>query len=123
MLLFSCLISGVSAAPATPAPLMTVPANDTPLSKVAGGPAVPLADLRPQDTITLLDLESDQKTFPGPRSMAFGPRFIRLTTDLPTLLITVAGSCLVVLAVVLDRRKKAADTCASIQEPENGREK
>ena len=107
-LLLLCLASGIAAAGMAPPPFITVPANDTPLAEAtAHGPSVPLSAFETPKTITLLSLESNQTTFPGPRDMAFGPRSIRLTTDLPTLTLLVAAGCLVVAASILFRRKKA----------------
>lgn len=125
--LFVC-IPAVFAAGAGMTPLVTIPANDTSLADVAvQGTGVPLSALMTQDEITLLDLESNQTTFPGPRDMAFGPRSIRVMTNLPLLFILAAGACLGVLAVILYRRRKAVKKEAPGSEetvktgPETGR--
>jgi len=109
ILLTLCIPAAVTAADiATMTPLVTVPANNTSLADDgAQGTGVPLSRLEPQPVITLLNLESDQEIFPGPRSMAFGPRYIRLTSNLPTLLVLAACACLAVLAFILYRRRNA----------------
>jgi hypothetical protein len=91
-----------------PVPAGTMPANDTSLSAVAPhGPGVPLSSFKKQEEITLFRFELNQTTFPGPRSMAFGPRSIQLTAS-PALLIilgilVVAGGA--VLFVMFRQRK------------------
>jgi hypothetical protein len=75
--------------------------------------------------ITLFRFESNQTTFPGPRSMAFGPRYIQLTTNAGTLVIITAGACVMILAFVIYRRRKARATEVDTREntQENGEEK
>lgn len=96
-----CLPACVPADGTGPSPLVTIPANDTPLVNIAQGSPVPLSALQTHEEITLLDLESNQSVFPGPRS-------IRLETDLPTLAILSAGGCLIVAIAVLSRKRMAA---------------
>jgi cbb3-type cytochrome oxidase subunit 3 len=126
-LLFLSIYIPALAAGDIPSPLITVPANDTSLSGIgAHGTGVPVSSLRKEDTITLFRLESNQTTFPGPRSMAFGPRYIQLTTNLPTLLLLLmAGACVAVLAFVFCRRRKARVTEGDTIEnkPDNGDKK
>jgi len=105
-----CLIVPVISADGTqePAPAAPVPVNDTALfSAVAHGPDAPLTSFGKQDEITLFRFEMNQTTFPGPRSMAFGPRFIQLTTSPAPLIIlgilVVAGGA--VLFVMFRQRK------------------
>ena len=102
-------------------PVMTssagLPLNNTSLSGAAApGTPGPLTALEHKEVVTLLDLESDQAVFPGPRSMAFGPRYIRLTSDLPTLFIVAAIICLGVFAALLYRRKKGGNREAEGEE-------
>jgi hypothetical protein len=105
-----CLIVPVISADGTqePAPAAPVPLNDTSLfSAAAHGPRAPLSSFEKQEEITLYRFELNQTTFPGPRSMAFGPRFIQLTTSPATLMIigigVVAGGA--VLFVMFRQRK------------------
>ena len=111
-----------------PAPIITMPANDTSLASVtAHGTIAPQSSFEKlgNQEITLFRFESNQTTFPGPRSMAFGPRYIQLTTNVGALLIITAGACIVVLAFAFYRRRKAGATEAGTREntPENGDEK
>jgi hypothetical protein len=111
-----------------PAPIITMPANDTALASVAAhgtiAPQSPFEKMGNKE-ITLFRFESNQTTFPGPRSMAFGPRYIQLTTNAGTLVIITAGACVAVLAFVNYRRRKAGATEAGTREntPDNGDEK
>jgi len=112
----------------TPAPIITMPANDTSLASVAAhGTIAPQSSIEKlgNKEITLFRFESNQTSFPGPRSMAFGPRYIQLTTNVGALLIFFAAACVVVLAFVIDRSRKAGATEAGTTEntPENGDEK
>ncbi|MCX6687366.1 MAG: hypothetical protein NT112_03155 [Methanoregula sp.] len=93
-------------------PAGTMPANDTPLSTVAvHGTSAPLSSFGKQGEITLFRFELNQTTFPGPRSMAFGPRSIQLTASPATLIVLgtgifVGGGAL----CILYKRKKAKET-------------
>ena len=93
-------------------PVGTMPVNDTPLSTVAvHGTSAPLSSFEKQEEITLFRFELNQTTFPGPRSMAFGPRSIQLTAGPATLIILgtgifVGGGAL----YILYKRKKAGET-------------
>jgi hypothetical protein len=111
-----------------PATIVTMPANDTSLASIAAyGTIVPQSSLEKlgNKEITLFRFESNQTSFPGPRSMAFGPRYIQLTTNAGTLALISAATCIVVLAFVIYRRRKARVTDADTNEktPENGDEK
>ena len=111
-----------------PAPLVTMPANDTSLASVAAhGTIAPQSSFEKlgNQQITLFRFESNQTTFPGPRSMGFGPRYIQLTTNVGALLIFFATTCIVVLAFVFYWRRKARATEHDTREntPENGDEK
>jgi hypothetical protein len=112
----------------TPAPIITMLANDTSLASVAAhGTIAPQSsiDKLGNKEITLFRFESNQTTFPGPRSMAFGPRYIQLTTNVGALLIFFAAACVMVLTFVIYRRRKARATEDDTIEntPENGDEK
>jgi hypothetical protein len=112
----------------TPAPIITMPANDTSLASVtAHGTIAPQSSFEKlgNQEITLFRFESNQTTFPGPRSMAFGPRYIQLTTNVGALLILFTAVCVVVLAFVICRRRKARAMEAGTTEntPGNGDEK
>ena len=94
-----------------PAPATTVPLNDTSLfSAAAHGPGAPLSSFGKQEEIILYRFELNQTTFPGPRSMAFGPRSIQLTTS-PALLIILGISVVAGGAVlfVMFRQRKAKE--------------
>jgi len=111
-----------------PAPIVTMPANDTSLASIAAhGTIAPQSSFEKlgNQQITLFRFESNQTTFPGPRSMAFGPRYIQLTTNAGTLLLITAGACIAVLAFVIYRRRKAPTNAdESIENtPDNGDEK
>ena len=125
-----CLIASAiaSADTRTPAPIITMPANDTSLVSIAAhGTIAPQSSFEKMGNqeITLFRIESNQTTFPGPRSMAFGPRYIQLTTNIGALLIISAAACIVVLAFVIYRRRKARVNEVDTREntPENGDEK
>jgi hypothetical protein len=112
----------------TPAPIITLPANDTFLASVAAhGTIAPQSSFEKlgNKEITLFRFESNQTTFPGPRSMAFGPRYIQLTTNIGALLLFLATACIAVLAFVIYRRRKARASEEDTREnmPENGDEK
>ena len=113
----------------TPAPIITMPlANDTSHTSItAHGTIAPQSSIEKlgNKEITLFRFESNQTTFPGPRSMAFGPRYIQLTTNAGTLALISAATCIVVLAFVFYRRRKARATEDDTIEntPENGDEK
>jgi hypothetical protein len=106
-------------------PAGTIPANDMPLSTVAvHGTSAPLSSFEKQEEITLFRFELNQTTFPGPRSMAFGPRSIQLTAGPATLIILgtsifVGGGAL----CIIYKRKKAAETeSVSTEEEEKAKE-
>jgi len=106
-------------------PAGTMPANDTPLSTVAvHGTSAPLSSFEKQGEITLFRFELNQTTFPGPRSMAFGPRSIQLTASPATLIVLgtgifVGGGAL----CILYKRKKAKETeSVSTEEEEKAKE-
>jgi|GEM_PF-963509 len=118
----------VAAETGTPAPIITIPANDTSIASIAAhGTIAPQSSFEKMGNqqITLFRFESNQTTFPGPRSMAFGPRYIQLTTNMGTLFLLTAGACVVILVFVIYRRRKARATeVDSIENtPENGDEK
>jgi hypothetical protein len=103
-----------------PVPADTMPANDTSLSAVAPhGPGVPLSSFGKQEEITLYRFELNQTTFPGPRSMAFGPRYIQLTTSPATLIIlgisVVAGGAVL---LVMFRKRKSGESASDNREKE-----
>ncbi|MCX6692320.1 MAG: hypothetical protein NTW33_09820 [Methanoregula sp.] len=112
-----------------PVPTITMPDNDTSLASIAAydGTIAPQSSFEKlgNQEITLFRFESNQTTFPGPRSMAFGPRYIQLTTNIGALLLISAAACIVVLAFVIYRRRKAGATEADTSEntPENSDEK
>ena len=112
----------------TPAPIITMPANDTSLASIAAhGTIAPQSSFEKlgNKEITLFRFESNQTTFPGPRSMAFGPRYIQLTTNAGTLALISAATGIAVLAFVIYRRRKAGATEVDTSEntPEKGDEK
>lgn len=97
----------------TPAPIITMHANDTSLASItAHGAITQQSSFEKLGTkeITLFRFESNQSTFPGPRSMAFGPRYIQLTTNIGTFFLLTATACVAVLAFVICRRRKARAT-------------
>jgi hypothetical protein len=101
----------------------TRPVNDTPLYTVAvHGTSVPLSSFGEQEEITLFRFELNQSTFPGPRSMAFGPRYIQLTASPATLIvfgsIGFAGGAAL---YILYNRKKAGETQSVSTEEESKR--
>jgi hypothetical protein len=111
-----------------PAPIITMPANDTSLASIAAhGTIAPQSSFEKlgNQQITLFRFESNQTIFPGPRSMAFGPRYIQLTTNMGTLFLLTVAACVAVLAFVIYRRRKARATEVDIREntPDNGDEK
>ena len=129
LIALSLIAPAISAADTgNPAPIITMPANDTSLASIAAhdtiAPQSSFEKLGNQE-ITLFRFESNQTTFPGPRSMAFGPRYIQLTTNIGVLLIISAAACIVVLAFVIYRRRKARATEVDTREntPEKGDEK
>ena len=103
----------------------TMPANDTPLSTVAvHGTSAPLSSFGKQGEITLFRFELNQTTFPGPRSMAFGPRSIQLTASPATLIILGTGIFVggVALYILYKRKKAAATETVSMEEEEKAKE-
>jgi hypothetical protein len=108
-------------------PAVTMLVNDTPLSTAAvHGTGAPLSSFEKQGEITLFRFELNQTTFPGPRSMAFGPRCIQLTTN-PATLITLGTGVFVGGAAlyIFYRRKKAGDieSVSTEEESKENREK
>ena len=106
-------------------PAVTMPVNDTPLSTVAvHGTSAPLSSFEKQGEITLFRFELNQTTFPGPRSMAFGPRSIQLKASPATLIILgngvfVGGAAL----CIIYKRKKAKETeSVSTEDEEKAKE-
>jgi len=93
-------------------PAGTIPVNDTLLSTVAvHGTSAPLSSFGKQEEISLFRFELNQTTFPGPRSMAFGPRSIQLTASPATLIVLVIGVFVGGVALfIIYKRKKAAET-------------
>jgi hypothetical protein len=76
-----------------PSPAITLLFNDTLLNITAShGDQIPAPFREPEPLITLLRLESGGDTFPGPRSMAFGPRYIELSANRKNPLSTRRGS-------------------------------
>jgi len=125
-----CLIVPAIAAADTgnPAPIVTIPANNISLVSIAAtGTIAPQSSFEKlcNQKITLFRLESNQTSFPGPRSMAFGPRYIQLTTNAGTLIILFTAACIAVLAYALYRRRTARASTEDSSEnmPENGDEK
>ncbi len=103
------LIAPAIAAPdtVTPAPIVTMPANDTSLASIAANETgVPLSALHDSGTITLFRFEVNNATFPGPRDMAFGPRYIELKTNPATLVILIVAAAAIVSAVLWYRKRK-----------------
>ena len=106
-------------------PAGTMPANDTPLSTVAVlGTSAPLSSFGKQEEITLFRFELNQTTFPGPRSMAFSPRYIQFTASPATLIVLVIGVFVGGVALfIIYKRKKAAETeSVSTEEEEKAKE-
>ncbi len=109
LIMLSMIVPIISAADIQEAvPAGTMPVNDTSLSSAAiRGPGASLSSFAKQEEITLYRFELDQTTFLGPRSMAFGPRSIQLTTSPASLIILgigiVAGGA--VLFVMFRQRK------------------
>ncbi|MCX6686556.1 MAG: hypothetical protein NTV10_07995 [Methanoregula sp.] len=60
----------------------------------------------PDPVVTLINLEMNQTTFPGPRSMGFGPRYIRIATTPATLVILIAGACGLLTAVIWYKKRR-----------------
>jgi len=90
------------------APITTMPAaNDTSLASIAANETgVPLSALHDSGTITLFRFEVNNATFPGPRDMAFGPRYIELKTNPATLVILIVAAAAIVSAVLWYRKRK-----------------
>jgi hypothetical protein len=122
LITLSMIVSLISAADIQGSdPAMTMPVNDTPLSTVAAhGTGAPLSSFEKQEEITLYRFELNQTTFPGPRSMTFGPRYIQMTTSPATIIILFAGVFAVCGALfVMYRRKKAIEPGSADSEEEN----
>ena len=106
-------------------PAGTIPVNDTLLFTVAAhGTSAPLSSFKEEGDITLFRFELNQTTFPGPRSMAFGPRSIQLTASPATLIVLVAGIFVGGGALyILYKRKKAKETeSVSTEDEEKAKE-
>jgi hypothetical protein len=104
-------------------PAMTMPVNDTPLSTVAAhGTGAPLSSFGNQEEITLYRFELNQTTFPGPRSMAFGPRSIQLTTSPATLIVLVTGVFVGGAALYILYKRKKAGEIESVSTEEESKE-
>jgi hypothetical protein len=113
IIMLSMIVPLISAADIRDAPLTTaVPINDTPLYTVAThGPSAPLSSFEKQEEITFFRIELNQTTFPGPRSMAFGPRYIQLTASPAPLIVLVIGVFVVGVALfIIYKRKKAGES-------------
>jgi len=106
-------------------PAGTIPVNDTLLSAVAvHGTSAPLSSFEKQDEITLFRIELNQTTFPGPRSMAFGPRSIQLTASPASLIILIIGflAAGVALPILYKPRKAGQSESISTEEEEKAKE-
>ena len=104
-------------------PAMTMPVNDTPLSTVAAhGTGAPLSSFENRGEITLFRFELNQTTFPGPRSMAFVPRSIQLTTSPAILVILFAGVFAVCVALFVMYKRKKAREIESVSTEEESKE-
>jgi hypothetical protein len=128
LITLSMIVPLISAADIEEAePARTMPVNDTPLSTVAAhGTGAPLSSFEKQEVITLFRFELNQTTFPGPRSMAFGPRYIQLTASPATLIILGTGVFVGGAALcILYKRKKAGEieNASTEEESEEDREK
>jgi len=108
-------------------PAGTMPVNDTLLSTVAAhGTSAPLSSFEKEGEITLFRLELNQTTFPGPRSMAFGPRYIQVTTNPATVTVLCSGFFFGGAVVyILSKRKKAKviEIVTTDEEAEEGQKK
>jgi len=112
LIMLSMIVPLISAADILEAePAGTMPANDTPLYTVAvHGTSAPLSSFEKQEEITIFRFELNQTTFPGPRSMAFGPRYIQLTASPATMIVLGTGVFVGGAALyILYKRKKAAE--------------
>ncbi len=111
---------------ASPALTITVTTNETPFFSTGlfGGRA-PAEYHQPDPSITLFHVELQETEYPGPRDMAFGPRYIQLTTNLNTLVILGIAACVAVLVFAVCRRRKAVADAGGASEniPENDDEK
>jgi hypothetical protein len=128
LLFVSLAIPAIAAAGMSGAvpPAIELPVNDTPIFSTGGpGNRAPAIHHEPEPLITLLRLDWNATDFPGPRSMAFGPRYIEFSANSRALLILAAGAGIAVLAFVVYRRRKiGAVTAETVKEaPENGDEK
>jgi hypothetical protein len=116
VILVLLLVSGISAFAAddsgSRALTTTVPVNETTnFSTGSFGGRGPSEYHEPEPSITLFRFELPQTEYPGPREMAFGPRYIQLTTNPPTLVIIgIAAAIAVMLWVIRRRRNAVADT-------------
>jgi hypothetical protein len=109
-----------------PAPVITIPANDTPLAAVAAhGTGVPLSSLQDPGTITLFHIEGPKTEYPGARPIVSGPRYIEFAANPRALLVLAAGAGIAGVVFVLYRKRKpGAETSETTeQSPENGIEK
>jgi hypothetical protein len=126
LITLSMIVPIISAAEIQEAePAGTIPVNDTPLSTVAAhGTSAPLLSFEKQVEITLFRFELNQTTFPGPRSMAFGPRYIQLTASPATL--TVLGTGVfaggATLYIFYKRKKAGEIESVSTEEEEEAKE-
>lgn len=84
---------------------------DVSLRNITCGAGSPVVYREPEPQVTLLLLESNQTTFPGPRDMAFGPRRIEVSAGAPALLLGAAVACSAVFGIILCRKRKAARDC------------
>ena len=75
-----------------------LPVNETSLTALsAHGTAIPRSVLENDGSIMLFHIEDPQTGYPAQRSMAFGPRYIQMTTNLPTL--AILGACMGIAAL------------------------
>ncbi|OPY38752.1 MAG: hypothetical protein A4E35_00538 [Methanoregula sp. PtaU1.Bin051] len=92
-------------------------ANETPVFNTASlGNGAPTEYHETDPTIMIFRIELPQTEYPGPRDMAFGPRYIQLTTNLAAIVIIGVAAVVAVLAFVICRRRKAGASTADAAE-------
>jgi hypothetical protein len=124
LIMLSMIVPLISAADIQEAePAGTMPVNDTPLSTVAvHGTSAPLSSFAKEGEITLFRFDLNQTTFPGPRSMAFGPRYIQLTTSPATLIVLGTGVFVGGAALYIFYKRKKAGEIESVSTEEESEE-
>jgi len=124
LITLSMIVPVISAADIQEAePARTMPANETPLYTVAAhGTSAPLSSFGKEGEITLFRFELNQTTFPGPRSMAFGPRYIQLTADPATLTVLTTGVFAGGATLYIFYKRKKAGEIESVSTEEESKE-